>query len=435
MKDGAKRMASAMDTRTVVAVMSLGGAFDLMVDLVEAAGTDYRLLIVNGGEQRWEPHEVAALDGLVEYFDAAGLDAAATRAGLAARGVAGVVAFRDELLVRTAGIAEGLGLPYHSPETARRLTDKYLQRQALACAGLPQPRFAAFTDPAGAPAAARAVGFPAVLKPLAGSGSRNVFTVADPAGLDTALETAHGAESGWLLEERMQGTRHPGADWLADYVSVETLALGDDQYWHLGVTDRLPMYPPLLEGGACTPSLLPEPVRAQVCEVTRHALAALGVQTGVSHTEIKLTPDGPRIIEVNGRIGGLLPQLTRTANGLDLVRLALDSATGRADRHPVTDGDISFAFFTQMPPGSRRVAALADADTAGTIDGVWRVDVHHTVGAPVDARAGLLGRVQTVFATAPDADGLLTSYRRLRAWADRGNVFENDLAAAAAHRG
>ena len=50
-------------------------------------------------------------------------------------------------------------------------------RERLAAAGVPQPRFTTLRTAAEAPRAALEVGFPAVLKPAAGSGQFGVFRV------------------------------------------------------------------------------------------------------------------------------------------------------------------------------------------------------------------------------------------------------------------
>src|SRR4051812_48870591 len=58
-------------------------------------------------------------------------------------GAAGLIAPGTDLPVRLAArVAARLGLPHPlDPETARRATDKRLQRPAFAAAGVPQPAF------------------------------------------------------------------------------------------------------------------------------------------------------------------------------------------------------------------------------------------------------------------------------------------------------
>ena len=63
-------------------------------------------------------------------------------------------------------------------------------------------------------------------------------------------------------------------------------------------------------------------------EVATAALHALGVRTGGFHTEIKLTPDGPRVIEVNGRIGGGVPEMLFEASGVSIFNLSMRVALG-----------------------------------------------------------------------------------------------------------
>ena len=50
--------------------------------------------------------------------------------------------------------------------------------------------------------------------------------------------------------------------------------------------------------------------------------------TGGSHTEVKLTPDGPRVIEVNGRLGGGIPEMLFQASGESIMRLSMRIALG-----------------------------------------------------------------------------------------------------------
>jgi biotin carboxylase len=56
---------------------------------------------------------------------------------------------------------------------------------------------------------------------------------------------------------------------------------------------------------------------------------ALGIERGMTHSEVKLTASGPRVIEVNGRIGGdLIPYVGMLATGIDPGGVAFTVATG-----------------------------------------------------------------------------------------------------------
>lgn len=72
-----------------------------------------------------------------------------------------------------------------------------------------------------------------------------------------------------------------------------------------------------------------DPLLPHVAPIAAQAVRALGITDGVQHVEMRLTSTGPRIIEVNARIGGdLIGTLVHLATGLDLPRIAADIACG-----------------------------------------------------------------------------------------------------------
>jgi hypothetical protein len=100
---------------------------------------------------------------------------------------------------------------------------------------------------------------------------------------------------------------------------------------------------------------------------------ALDFADGMTHTELKLTQGGPKIIEVNGRLGGdLIPYLGLRSSGIDPGLAAAAVACGRepevtADRHLVgavrffyvehentTIGDIRIDDAAALPPALDR---------------------------------------------------------------------------------
>ena len=84
---------------------------------------------------------VRLLSKLGPVVDITGLDAPAAAAQLRACHPSGILAFAETDLLAASEIAHELGLPFYSPDTARRLINKRAQREALAAAGIPVPRF------------------------------------------------------------------------------------------------------------------------------------------------------------------------------------------------------------------------------------------------------------------------------------------------------
>lgn len=235
---------------------------------------------------------------------------------------AGIVTYCEAMLGVTSALADALGLTFHSPAATRSLTDKIRQRRRLADAGVDAVRHCAVTGPAGWPEAVRRIGVPAVLKPVTGGGSRSTFLVGDQAAADRLRSEAR---PGMVLEELLRG-RDNGP--FGDYVSVESVT-GPEGTTHVAVLGKYPLIPPFRELGHIWPAPLDPDEDAAVRALADGALAALGVRGGITQTEIKLTPEGPRIIEVNGRLGGHVHEIALRAGGVDLVRAAGLLALGR----------------------------------------------------------------------------------------------------------
>ena len=350
-------------------------------------------------------------------------------AGLSPEGVAsvlrtyapdGAVAYRDEDIVPLSLIAAEMGLDYHTPKVARRLVDKLLQREALRNGGLPTPlcwNVPANRSLAAIETFATTVEFPAVLKPRIDSGSRYATPVADANDLVsqvTTLPPQAGGKTGMFIEQYLPGPVTEPSERFADYVSVESLvAYGEIS--HLAVTGRFPLAKPFRETGMFIPADLPQAQQAVVLEVATAALRALGVQTGCFHTEIKLTPSGPRVIEVNGRLGGGVPDMLFQASGVSLLRLSMSVALGErvVVEGPVPCARVGWRFMFQLPTSAVRVVSIKGLDRLAELAGIKAIFVNRSPGESVDWREGTGHYVYEVSGGSEDYDELLEINRFL----------------------
>lgn len=300
----------------------------------------------------FDPRDVPQLERDVPIMAEAGQAiAVSSDEGLVAAAVAlhaespadGLLTFSENALRSGAAVAEKLGLPFNSVEAVERLTNKYLQRQALAAAGIPCPRCYAVRTADELTAAGETVGFPAVLKPVRGSGSVLTTRVDSPAELRVAwkasaalLDDLDGvdrthrlltdtARPHMMVEELLVGVERADDPRYGDYVSVESIITGGTVR-HLAVGDKLPLAPGFRENGQIHPSVLPAAEQAQITGMASAALEALGVTEGITHTELKLTADGPRVIEANGCAARGLWVTLRHAAGYDLITEAVRAA-------------------------------------------------------------------------------------------------------------
>jgi biotin carboxylase len=329
---------------------------------------------------------------------------------LAAHEPAGLVTYLDAGMVAYAHAAEALGLPFHRAATADALTDKSRQRQVLADTGLPMPTCLVIEPDDVArelPSFEQVIGWPAILKPRSAQGSRFTFLAHDQADLTRLLEALGPERPAMVLESYIPDDPARADGPYAAYVSVETL-VAQGVASHLAVTGRFPLAENFRETGFFIPAALGDTEQAAVLALAGDALRALGVTTGCLHTEIKFTPDGPRIIEVNGRVGGGVPEMLERAAGVGLLALTLRIALGEAVviEGPVATMRIGYRFFLQPPAISATVATIDGIATVSDHPAVDTVSVHRGPGADLDWRDGTRTHLMAVVGSAGNYEEL-----------------------------
>ncbi|WP_131759930.1 ATP-grasp domain-containing protein, partial [Actinomadura fibrosa] len=143
----------------------------------------------------------------------------------------------------------------------------------------------------------------------------------------------------------------------------------------------------------------------QVMQVLHAAHAAIGLRDGTTHTEMRLTPRGPKVIEINARLGGdLITLLGRYATGLDAGLIAADAACGRA---PVLAPDRKAVAGVRFlhPPADRLTVGSLGFDAAALPPSVVRTELLVEPGATVSTPAADManGRLAVAVAVAGTA--------------------------------
>ena len=220
----------------------------------------------------------------------------------------GVVGVDDDTAVVAAAIAGRLRLRGNPVPAALAARDKHRQRELLATARVPVPRFATYPSDADPEVIARQIAYPCVLKPLRLSGSRGVIRADDPAGFVAAFRrltniltqpdvAACGEPARWLLVEEFI----PGPE-----VALEGLLVGG-RLQVLALFDKPdPLDGPFFEETIyVTPSRLPAGAQGAIAATAQAAAMALGLSEGPVHAELRHNDRGAWLIEIAARpIGG-----------------------------------------------------------------------------------------------------------------------------------
>jgi hypothetical protein len=234
--------------------------------------------------------------------------------------VDGIVAVGDRPAVLAAHIARALGLPGHPPEAAAISRNKLATREALRAAGLPTPEFVAVPIDAEPAALASRIRYPAVVKPLALSGSRGVVRVNTAADLaaafhrlgnllrarDVRVERDEAHEQA-LVESFIPGTEY-AVEGLLDRGGLQVLAVIDKPD---------PLDGPYFEETIYRmPSVAPPATQARIIGAVAAACAAIGLHHGPVHAECRVNSSQVYVLEVAARpIGGLCSRALRFRSG------------------------------------------------------------------------------------------------------------------------
>jgi hypothetical protein len=298
----------------------------------------------------------------------------------------GILTFNETLLPFTSALAEALDLPFHDRETTLLAVDKVRQRERLRAAGVDTVRSAVLAGPWDVPSALAQVGLPAIVKPVRGGGSRHVYQVRTRV---EAQELLTGLRSGtaepFVAEEFLAGR---DVTPFGDYVSVES-AVSYGRVSHIAITGKTPLMPPFREAGQFWPALLAADEEQEVLRQTTAIVVALGVRTGMVHTEFKLTEAGPRLIEFNGRMGGFMQDLSERTGGPDMIEMAGRIALGERVSCDLLDARrVAFQYWNLAPMVPCR---LEDATGAAAVRALPAITSYHTfVRPPAELPGGVM---------------------------------------------
>lgn len=185
-------------------------------------------------------------------------------------------------------IFEGWGIPTVNPSAAVVICDdKALMSQAFALAGVPQLRTAVCFSVESALQVGEAFGYPLVIKPVTGSWGRLLARANDSTALRAILEQkraiggpTHGV---FYLQEYIE---KPGRDIRVFAIGGEVIAASyrNAEHWITNVA----------RGAKSTTAEITDDIR----EITRAACAAVGAE--IAGVDLVETPDGLKVIEING---------------------------------------------------------------------------------------------------------------------------------------
>lgn len=311
------------------------------------------------------------------------------------RPINGVICIAADVPHTVAGVAERLGVPGISRESAHLATDKLAMKEAFARHGVPIPWFSEVQSLDQLHKIVLSRGFPLVLKPVDSRGARGVVLLKKGVDLSWAFDYSRKQSPTHriMIERFLEGPQ----------VSTESLIVGDI-ICTPGFSDRnyqfLERYAPnIIENGGEMPSFLSSEIQDEVKDLVKKGACALGINRGVIKGDIVINKGKPCIIELAARLsGGYFCSHSIPFNtGVDLLAAAIKQCLGL----PVQGEDLIPKYQRgvcqrYLFPDPGVVCSIDGVEAVRTSEGIEFCEIRTAVGeriGPIDshpARAGVL---------------------------------------------
>lgn len=237
----------------------------------------------------------------------------------------GIVTIATDICVPViAYVAEVLNLVGNSNETAMLTTNKGLMRACFEENKIPSPKYHIIKTENDRQLVN--LSFPLIVKPTDRSGSLGVVKVENEIDLKNAIQYCLevSIEKSAVVEEYITGTE----------VSVETISW-KGKHHVITITDKIITEEPyFVELAHHQPSQLPSEIQKEIGNISLKILEATKVQSGASHIELKIQPDGNiSAIEIGSRMGGdfIGSDLVQLSTGFDYLKSVIEIALNQFD--------------------------------------------------------------------------------------------------------
>jgi biotin carboxylase len=249
------------------------------------------------------------------------------------RRIDALLVHRDAILAKVASACRASGVRFTAPEAVRTALSKLQTRRVLQASGLSEVRIQPVRRMSEIAHAVRNVGFPCVLKPAAGHGSRLTFKLGNMREVDAArAQIASWAARTPRRDRWLTAQGFVCEEWLeGPIISIELAVVNGKIRPFAAALGSTTFEDPCSGYGNVIPYRgAPSAIR----HCTRYATevcSAIGFDLGVCDLEMVWTGDSAVLLEANPRkMGGAMPEAFDLATGARFDDIMLDTYAGHA---------------------------------------------------------------------------------------------------------
>ncbi len=300
----------------------------------------------------------------------------------------------DTGVVTAAFICQTLGLPGLTEDVAIKATDKLRMIQTFRENGVPHPAFQVVRKYEDFKLN-EDMQYPLIVKPIDGAGSRGLDLINNENELKEKVKKCSdfGTSGDVLLEEYMQGPE----------VSVEVLVVNGTPHV-LQITDKTTTGAPnFIEIGQSQPSSLPKNTKETIASVASKAVLAVGLYNSAAHVEIKVTEQGPKMVELGARLGGdyiTSYLINASISGVNMMQATISLALGDSPDVSNYSNNTSYIAMRAILSEEGVLTDISGLDAAERLNGVLKVIMNAKINERYVAAKSNTDRVGYIFATA-----------------------------------
>jgi len=299
-----------------------------------------------------DPNPEALGRSLADYFYCvAGNDYEGTKKIALKHKVNGIVTSQMEKPLRLmAQLSSELGFIFHEPDVVERSLDKWLMKKEFFSYGVPCAKGKLFKkEEKIIRAKLNHLTYPLIIKPKDATSSQGVFKINHfkEIGKYIEISCSFSKTQEVIIEEFLDGPEF----------SVEAITFQGKTTIVQFTEKFITSFPRTVEIGHLQPASLNSKQKSQIDAVVKGAIKAIGIDNSASHTEIKLTPDGPKSIEIGARLGGdfIASYLTLASTGVNMDKAAIQVALGEKPDLENRHTKYSFIKYLELEPGKQVV--------------------------------------------------------------------------------
>lgn len=277
-------------------------------------------------------------------------------------------------------------------------TDKVAMRKRMKEAGVPIPEFHEIKSLQEFLSTAAIMPDRFILKPADNAASRGVILVDKNERTDLPelykYCTQYSRSGEALVEEFMEGPE----------VSVESISIEGEPHI-ITITDKMVTELPFfVELGHTEPSRLTSAQQEDIRKVASAAIRAIGMENGPTHTEIKVTSTGTKLVEIAARLGGdfITSRLVPLSTGVDMIECSFSMLLGEEVPYKNIFERGSAIRFIQGNKGI--ITSFEGVEEAKKMPGVQEVELYKNIGDNIRKPENSSDRVGHVIAIGNNAD-------------------------------